>query len=240
MDKQSKRDFISAAIIPLCLGALMCLLFWLDTTQHWKLYRWGVFPRTSQGLFGIVLAPFIHGSANHLWSNLVPFLVVGWSVFYFYRKIAWQIIGFSFLLTGIWLWLAARPSYHIGASGVLYALVVFVFFMGIWSKQRKHLAFSLLVIFLYGSMFWGIFPVQDNVSWEAHLWGSVAGFMLAWFYRGDIIVDKPKYDWEEEENFEIIDSNYHQRNQTNATVPGLEVNYTIVQKKSSTEQSIED
>lgn len=229
MVKQNRQEFIQAAIVPAILSGLMCLLYWLDSTQHWQLYRWGVFPRTTHGLFGIILSPFIHGSLNHLWSNIVPFMVVGWSIFYFYRKIAFQILALSFLLTGSWLWLAARPSYHIGASGVLYALVVFVFFIGIWSKQRRRIAFSLLVAFLYGSMFWGIFPVKESVSWEAHLWGSIAGFMLAWFYKNDVIT--PKVVWEEEdEDFELLHSNYHHIPQSNATIPGLEVRYEITRK----------
>jgi membrane associated rhomboid family serine protease len=239
MVKNNFRRIREAAIIPLFLSGMMCLIFWLDTTQHWQLYRWGVFPRTSHGIFGIVLSPFIHGSINHLWSNIIPFTVVGWSVFYFYRNIAWQIMGFSFLLTGVWLWLAARPSYHIGASGVLYSLVVFVFFIGIWSKQRKLIAFSLLVAFLYGSMFWGLFPVKESVSWESHLWGSIAGFMLAWFYRVDIV--KPVHYWPEEiEDFELKDSNYHNLNQSNSTIPDLKITYSMMQKKSSKENSSED
>lgn len=229
MHKNNIREIINALIVPLFLGILMCLIFFLDKTQHWQLYRWGVYPRTVQGLFGIVLSPFIHGSINHLWSNLIPFLVVGWSVFYYYKNIAFQIIIYAFLITGSWLWLAARPSFHIGASGVLYALVVFVFFMGVWSKQRKHIAFSLLIVFLYGSMFWGVFPVKDGVSWEAHLWGSIAGFILAWFYKGDIIKEE-KWNWEEED-YSITSSNYHKQGKTHATQSNMEITYTIIRKK---------
>ena len=130
------------------------------------------------------------------------------------------------LLTGIWLWLASRPSYHIGASGVLYALVVFVFFIGVWSKDRRRIAFSLLIVFLYGSMFWGIFPVKEEVSWEAHLWGSVAGLLLAWYYKGEVVkVDERKK--EEEQGFLLEESNYHVLENTHATQPNLSITYTF-------------
>ena len=106
-----------------------------------------------------------------------------------------------FFIAGIWLWAIGRPNFHIGASGVVYALASFIFFSGLIKKQNKLSAASLLVIFLYGSMIWGVLPIYDGVSWEGHLAGLLAGLLMAIFYRKEGPQPK-KYQWEIEEELE--------------------------------------
>ena len=121
--------------------------------------------------------------------------------FYFYKKLGLQIFFWLFFIAGFWLWAIGRSNFHIGASGVVYALASFIFFSGLIKKQTKLSAASLLVIFLYGSMIWGVLPIYDGVSWEGHLAGLLAGLLLAIFYRNE--GPKPKeYQWEIDEELE--------------------------------------
>jgi len=143
----------------------------------------GIEPRTTEGLLGILTAPFEHANYDHLISNTLPLLVVGTGIIYFYREISFSVISMIWLFTGFWVWLVARPEPHIGASGLIYGFVCFLFFSGIFRKNRNLLAISLLVTFLYGSLVWGILPVSQTISWESHLFGSFAGLFAAIYFR---------------------------------------------------------
>lgn len=145
----------------------------------------GIFPRKTESLKGIFFSPFIHGSFEHLISNTVPFFLLSTAIFYFYRKLAYRILFFSWLLTGIAVWIGGRYSWHIGASGLVYAFASFLFFAGILNKERQLIAISLLVIFLYGGLIWGVFPGRKGVSWESHLFGFLSGFIFAYFYGSE-------------------------------------------------------
>jgi membrane associated rhomboid family serine protease len=167
--------------------SLAILLMWLSKTTEYFLdldfKTYGIFPREIMGLRGIFLTPFIHDNFNHLISNTMPFFFLSMAIFYFYRKSAIQIILSCWFLTNIAVWLGGRYAWHIGASGLVYAFASFLFFSGILGKDRRMIALSLLVIFLYGGMIWGIFPGQINISWESHLFGFLSGFIMA-FYLG--------------------------------------------------------
>ncbi|MEM7660252.1 MAG: rhomboid family intramembrane serine protease [Bacteroidota bacterium] len=158
----------------------------------------GVYPRKVSGLIGILTAPLIHGSWGHLASNSVPLLVLGATLSVFFPKIAGRVWLVSWLATGLWVWIAARNSYHIGASGVVFALAFFLFFQGIFNRNVKTLTISLIVAFLYGGLVWQVLPIQEGVSWESHLFGGVAGVILAWFFRKSG-PKKKTYGWETEE-----------------------------------------
>jgi hypothetical protein len=120
---------------------------------------------------------------------------------YFYKEIALGVIGLVWFFTGFWVWLAARQDAHIGASGLIYGLVCFLFFSGLLRKDTRLLAVSLLVTFLYGSMVWGILPVDQTISWESHLLGSVSGIFCAVYFR-KLGPQRPKAQWELEEEME--------------------------------------
>jgi len=165
--------------------------------------HWGVYPRSLHGLKGIITAPFIHGSFNHLINNSVPLFTLTMGLLYFYKKIAYRLLLVFWLVTGILIWLLARPSYHIGASGVVYALATFIFFSGIIRKNVNLLALSLLVAFLYGSMVWGVFPIKIGVSWEAHLFGALTGLVCSILYRNQgPPPQKPSWMMQEEDDDE--------------------------------------
>ena len=197
---KNKRLF-NVLKIPLLFVTLMWIVKLIELYFGTTFYAHGVLPRSISGLQGILFSPFIHQDFSHLLNNTYPLVILGGMLFYFYKKLGLQIFLWLFFIAGIWLWAIGRPNFHIGASGVVYALASFIFFSGLIKKQTKLSAASLLVIFLYGSMIWGVLPIYDGVSWEGHLAGLLAGLLIAIFYRKEGPQPK-KYQWEIEEELE--------------------------------------
>ncbi len=169
------------------------LLFSLDLTSL------GIFPLTLKGVPGIIFSPFVHASLGHLFSNTLPLFFLGTALFYFYTEIAVKILLWTWFITGALVWLAGREAWHIGASGLVYGLASFLFFSGIIRKYFRLVALSLLIVFLYGSMVWGIFPnIYKNVSWESHMLGFLSGIVLAIWYRNQG-PQEPVPEWLDEE-----------------------------------------
>ncbi|GAA0747369.1 rhomboid family intramembrane serine protease [Gaetbulibacter jejuensis] len=158
----------------------------------------GVYPLTLKGLKGIVLSPFIHSDIEHLYNNSIPLFLLSMALFYFYRKISWKVILYGILLSGLITWCIGRPANHIGASGLIYVLVSFIFFKGVFARHFRLVALSLLIIFLYGSMIWYVFPVEKGISWEGHLAGLITGFVFALIFR-KAIAKPEKYVWQQPE-----------------------------------------
>jgi membrane associated rhomboid family serine protease len=194
------------------LPALVVLLLWvvhaLDHGLDLGLHRLGVLPRRVDGLFGILCSPFVHGDTEHLFNNSVPIFLLGWGLMYFYPRVAGPVVLASWLVSGMWVWISARSNYHIGASGVVYGLAAFLFVSGLLRRQRTLMGLSLLVVFLYGSMVWGIFPLVPRISWESHLWGAVAGTLMAVLYRHvpPAVQDPPEpvFDDDDDPDAEVI------------------------------------
>ena len=175
-----------------------------------NLHELGVFPRSLEGLIGVFFSPIIHSSSdhNHIINNSVPFLILGWALFYFYSPIAWRVLFFSWIFTGLLVWLSARDAYHIGLSGVIYSLLFFLFFSGVFRKDTRLLTVALLVVFIYGSMVWGIFPYDWKISFESHLSGSLVGLALSIvFKKQKASFKKVKTQWEIEEELGIESDN---------------------------------
>lgn len=199
MDKAEKQKIIRSIFYPSAFVLLLWAVKGIELGYDLNLVHWGLYPRAYKGLVGIVTCPFIHGSLNHLFSNSIPLLILGGITFYFYRPIAFTVFFWVYLMSGLWLWAAGREAYHIGASGLVYGFAAFLFFSGVFRKDRTLLVLSLLVTFLYGSLIWGIFPIYPEISWEAHLLGALAGVITAFYYRKE--GPQPvKFEWEEEEN----------------------------------------
>ena len=167
--------------------------------------QYGVLPRNFNGLVGILFSPLIHSDVNHLLSNSLPVIILCLLIFDFYSQIAKKIFIYLYFISGLWLWCIGRESFHIGASGLIYAMASFLFFSGILRKNTQLSAVSLLVIFIYGGLFWGLFPIYQNVSWEGHLTGFIAGVLVSFIFRKDGPKRK-KYTWEIEEDLEVNDN----------------------------------
>ncbi len=200
-DKEGVKIIISA-IVPFIAVILMFAVKIYESITNTSLAEYGMYPLKMDGLIGIFTMLFLHENWSHLWSNTLPFLVMGTAICYYYKKTSWYIHLFFLLFTGVLTWLIGRESYHIGASGIVYAMSFFILVSAIIKKERKLMAFALLVIFLYGGIIWGFFPQffpEKNISWEGHLAGAISGIIAAFMFREK----GPKnieYNWHEEED----------------------------------------
>lgn len=184
----------SIIVYPLMILFAIWLVFWYQVRIDSGIKAFGIRPQEIEGLLGIVTSPFLHGDINHIYNNSIPLFVLTMALFYFYNKIAWKVLGLGILCSGFLTWLIASNGNHIGASGIVYVLVSFMFFKGIFAKYYRLIALSLLVIFLYGSMIWYVFPIKSGMSWEGHLSGLITGFVFALIFRKQVA--KPKrFKW---------------------------------------------
>jgi membrane associated rhomboid family serine protease len=182
MDIAVKRFYISM-VFPGAFLLLIWIIFIVDSTLQLDLAYFGVFPRKVSGLQGILFSPLIHGGIKHIVANSLPIFALSSLLFYFYRNLSFRVLIICYFIPAILVWVIGRPSYHVGVSGVIYGLAGFLFVSGIIRKHLGLMAISFLVAFQYGSMIWGIFPIEDRVSWESHISGLVTGISLALYFR---------------------------------------------------------
>ena len=190
-------------------SAIVLIIIWsvkiFGIVFDYDFTEYGVLPRKFNGLMGILFSPLIHSDVNHLLSNSLPVVILCLLIFNFYSQIAKKILIYLYFISGLWLWCIGRESFHIGASGLIYAMASFLFFSGILRKNSQLSAVALLVIFIYGGLFWGLFPIHKNVSWEGHLTGFIAGILVSFICRKEGPKRK-KYNWEIEEDLEVNDN----------------------------------
>jgi len=197
MKRKEHFEFsIGVIAYPVFFVLLIWLVFAIEVRFGYNFSKYGIFPKTLKGLRGVFFSPFIHGDIKHIYHNTVPLFVLSTALFYFYRHIAWKVIFYGILLSGFLTWSIGRSSYHIGISGLIYVLVSFTFFKGVFAKHYRLIALSLLVIFLYGSMIWYTLPIEKGISWEGHMAGLITGLLFAFMFRKEIAKPK-KYVWEE-------------------------------------------
>ena len=195
-----KKKFITSLILPVGFVFLLWVIKISEIIFNLDLIGFGILPGNVKGIPGILLAPLIHANIKHLFSNSLPILFLGTGIIYFYRKSSYKVILIIYLGTGILDWLFARKAYHIGASGIIYGFVTFLFFSGIIRRDTRAIALALLVTFLYGSLIWGILPIDSGISWESHLFGSIMGIFCTFLYKSsDPAI---KYEWENENDNE--------------------------------------
>ena len=187
--------------VRIALGFVVTL--WLIDMVNWaldlELQRFGVRPRQLAGLPGILLAPLLHGGPVHLFANSLPLLVLGTGMLYLYPNSVLKVLPAIYLGPGIAVWLFAEGGIHVGSSGLVYGLASFVFVAGLIRLDRRAIAASLLVSFLYGTMVWGVLPIKPGVSWETHLAAALIGLLLALALRHLDVPPRKRYSWEDEE-----------------------------------------
>jgi membrane associated rhomboid family serine protease len=197
--KPEIKSILYSFIPGFILILLLSIIKYYEVQTDTSFASYGLFPRSIPDLRGILFFPLIHKDYDHLFSNAIPLFILMAMLRYFYREVSLKVFLLTWILGGLWLWLGGRPSYHIGASGLVYGLSSFIFFSGIWRRERRMLAVSFIVVFLYGGMVWGIFPWFKETSWEGHLFGGLAGLLLSWTYRKEG-PQRTKYQWEDEPN----------------------------------------
>jgi membrane associated rhomboid family serine protease len=179
---------------------MLWLIEALDHGLHLSLQHLGVYPRTATGLVGVLFAPLIHSSWDHLLSNSFALLVLGTILRYGYPRAAGPALTLIYLLSGVGVWCLGRASFHFGASGLTHGMAFFIFTTGMLRRDRLSHALSLVAVFLYGGMIWTIFPLQPDISYESHFFGAASGVLAAFlFRRRDPPLAEKHYDWEDEE-----------------------------------------
>lgn len=199
--KLSRRLYL-AIFSPVLMLAVIWAVF---LTEHLLAANWadyGVFPRQQSGLKGVLFMPLLHGSWGHILSNTPPLAALMAMLWFFYPRVAAPAFVMVYLLSGLATWTFARAGvYHIGASGVVYGLVAFLFWNGIFRRNLKAIVIALVVLFYYGGLFMGIVPGQAGISWDGHLMGALAGVVVAYVFRNHIEKDEHRQpaSWELEE-----------------------------------------
>ena len=197
--RQEKNKILSSFFYSGCF----VLLLWIIQFVQWAIDKdfsdYGILPGQIKGLSGIFTAPLIHADFSHLISNSITLFLLLFGILYFYRSSAVMVFFIIYIMDGLLVWLFARESYHIGASGLVYGFAAFLFFSGLFRKDKRSIALSLLIVFLYGGMVWGVLPTDPKISFESHLFGALTGIVCAFLFRKND--PPPVYEWEEE-NYE--------------------------------------
>ena len=194
---------ITKLLTPLLFPIVLWVVHLLSLLFNEDLSKLGLLPRNLVGLLGILTSPLIHADFSHLISNTIPLIILGWIIFSFYPKVSYMLFLFIYFFTGLLVWIFARQVFHIGASGVVYGFVSFLFFSGIFRRDNTSIALALIITFLYGGLVWGMIPGWKGISWESHLFGAITGLVAAYLFRK---IDPPskKYDWEDEpDDFDV-------------------------------------
>jgi membrane associated rhomboid family serine protease len=198
--RRAQSSFRLALRITLVVIGILWAVFIIDAAFGLRLARFGLRPGSVPGLLGIVTAPLLHGNVPHLLSNTIPLLVSLTATLYLYPASSVRVIPLVWLGSGAIAWFIGQsPSLHVGASGLIYGLLAYVFVGGILRRDLRSVSVSLMVGFLYGSMVWGVLPLRAGMSWEMHLSGAVTGLLLAFVFRRWDRVPLVRYEWEDDE-----------------------------------------
>ena len=204
-NKNERKQNLTKLLIPLLFPVVLWIVHLLSILFKEDLSKLGLLPRNLIGLLGIFTSPLIHANFSHLISNTIPLIILGWIIFSFYPKVAYILFLFIYFVTGLLVWIFARQVFHIGASGIVYGFVSFLFFSGIFRRDNTSIALALVITFLYGGLVWGIIPGWKGISWESHLFGGITGLIAAYLFR-KIEPPSKKYDWEDEpDDFNVKD-----------------------------------
>ncbi len=195
---RAQANFMLAIKLTLGFLAIVWAVFLFEQISQISLSRFGLRPREGMGLLGLLTTPLLHGSLSHIGSNSLPLFVAGVAMLFLYPHASLRAWPMIYLGSAALAWVFARPSVHIGASGLVYGMLAFVFVSGILRRDLRSVGVSLMVWFFYGSMVWGVLPAGRGMSWELHLSGALVGVVLAYLYRD---WDRPpvkRYDWEDD------------------------------------------
>lgn len=204
---KNKKPLWTYTIIPGVMVLLLILVFALDNAFQLGLNRYGLHPRDFERVYGLFTFFFLHGSVEHLLNNIIGFFVLSSLLRYYFPTIFFKVMAGLIFFPAVLTFFIASEGVHIGASGTIYALAVFLFVSSLFRLNRYLIGLSLLIVFLYGGLWWGIFPIEERVSWEGHLSGTIVGFLAAIiFYKAPINVEakEPSPKFESEDTPDII------------------------------------
>src|SRR3990172_10172959 len=177
-----KKKLFQSLFYPIAFVILLWLVKIFEISFGINLVYLGIFPRKISGLIGIITAPLIHVDFNHLISNSLPLFLLGLGISYSYPTSSKKLFVGVYILHGLLVWIIARQAYHIGASGLVYGFVSFLFFSGIIRRDNRSIALALIVTLFYGGLTWGVLPIKAEISWEAHLFGSLILIIFSFIF----------------------------------------------------------
>ncbi len=185
----------------LSLASVLLLLVVHSLQGHVDLRGWMVQPWSIEGLRGILGAPLLHGSFEHLAANAISLLMLGTLAGGMYPRATLRALPLMWIGSGLGAWLLGDPgSHHLGASGITHGLMFLVFILGLLRRDRPAIAAAMIAFFLYGGMLLTVFPREVGVSWQAHMGGALGGVLAAVLWRRlDPRAPRKKYSWELEE-----------------------------------------
>ena len=184
--REERQRLLRSFIVPIGFVVLIWIVKCVEVVFNLDFSFLGIKPLQTDGIPGSVLFHFLHGSWSHLYANTLPIIVLGACLYYFYRPIATKICLLLMFSTGLLTWCGARGGVHIGASALIYGLAFFLMLSGFIRRNKSLVIVSFLVIFLYGSLVWGLYPkyaIDNHISWEGHLAGFIMGIAFAIVYR---------------------------------------------------------
>ena len=197
---RSRRNFVLAIRVSAAFVAVLWLILLVDRALGLQLAQYGLLPRHVTGLLGLLTTPLLHGGVLHLASNSMPLLVAGTAMLFLYPNSALRTLPLLYAGAPLVVWVLGRGTYHIGASGLVYGMLTYVFVGGLLRRDLRSVTVAMLVWFLYGSLAAGLVPGRAGVSWELHLAGTVLGAVLAVVYRHWDRPPRKRYEWEQEED----------------------------------------
>lgn len=201
--REDKRDLISAMIVPAAFVVLLWIIKILEVTTNISLTQYGLEPRSTTGLIGIITMPLLHSDFSHLSSNTLAVFLLLSGLYLFYKNFASTLFVSFYFFSSLAAWIIGTSgTIHIGASGLVYCLAWFHILSGFLKRNKPQMAFGFLVIFLYGSVVWGIFPMfqsSPRISWQGHLGGAITGIVFAILFKHKGIVHKEVIPLEKEE-----------------------------------------
>jgi membrane associated rhomboid family serine protease len=170
-----------AALIMLLMLAGMWMLELLDQLSGNQLDQLGIHARELDGMPEILTAPFLHAGWDHLISNSLPFVVLGFLVL-LSGLARWLVASLIIIvISGLTAWfLTPANTIILGASGLIFGWLTYLLARGLWSRRPAQVVIAVLVLLVYGGLIWGVFPSGAGISWQAHLGGAVAGVLAAW------------------------------------------------------------
>ena len=195
--ERARKNFIFAIKLAAIVVGLIWFVFLVDGFLGLGLRQFGLIPRRLDGLGGIIMVPLLHANLSHIINNSLPLFVGLTSMFYLYPNSAVKVLPVLYLGSSALTWFFGRPSLHIGASGLVYGILAYVFVSGLLRRDMRSIGVTMLVYFLYGSMVWGLLPIREQMSWELHLSGAVLGLVMALIFSQWDRIPIKRYEWED-------------------------------------------
>ncbi|GAC01926.1 hypothetical protein GONAM_37_00220 [Gordonia namibiensis NBRC 108229] len=178
--RRSRPLWLRSLITTVCIIAVLFVIELIDAATRYDLDSNGIEPRQVDGLDGILWAPMLHADWEHLFANLMPGAVLCFLVLMTQRFLI--VTGIIWVISGLGVWLFAAPySITVGASGIIFGWLTFLIVRGLFNRDLWQILGGVVLFLIYGSILWGVLPTNPIVSWQAHLFGAIAGVLAAWF-----------------------------------------------------------